>query len=383
MIQELSKLLESKGVKRFVHFHTDHWEPFSGDWEKWGEQASENADVILDFIEETEYHPFFDKMTLFYYHPVRTASRNEDNIHGDLLDFMPQNPPFWERYSNAVRRVAQDSSHEFQVHIHHEGITNGDFFKFGHLPWPENQDTLAKDTERLERYIQTTLQDMRSVTGLPLKDWHFLHGVWALNASDTSVCTIVEEIELLIRNGCIGDFSMPAGRRIVDSTIKAPHTVIPVNAVKGYDLPEAEPKLIGEKPSTDEKRFLIWNQDIPFTHCTIDHHGSEWIADALEDWEDTIRIWIEGSPVIGDTAFIKTHAHTMNRLYWGDEIPRTYNSPSVLNLFTRFTEVCAAAGVEYAKWTVSEVMDYLLEFDPWLKHSLRRDSNPSIITEIN
>ncbi|MDC0055709.1 hypothetical protein OAJ94_01500 [Deltaproteobacteria bacterium] len=375
-MEELVELMKNKGIKRFVHFHTDHWEPFSGNWDQWGEEASENSDLILKFLEETNNHPFFNKMTLFYNHPVRTSSSLTPNSNGDLLNFKPQNPPFWKRYTYAVKRVAQESEHEFQVHIHHEGITNGDFFKFGHLPWPEGHEHEKIDAARLERYIQATLADMMKIVPLSLDNWHFLHGVWALNASDLRVCTVVNEIEMLIKNGCIGDFSMPAGRRIVDSTIKVPHTVLAVNASKGYDLPEADGRIIGNVSDSKEPRFLIWNQDIPFTHCSIDHYGSKAISDALSDWYGTLKIWIENSPIIGDTAFVKTHAHSMNRIYWDEGSERTFNSPKVLKLFQSLMEICNLSSVDYVKWTVDEVIEYLISVDPSLKHSFSRKVIP-------
>ncbi len=374
-MDELIQMLKEKGVRRFVHFHTDHWEPFISNWDNWGEAASENAKRILDFISETNNHPYFDKMTLFYNHPIRTFSTNTiDKKTNDLLGFEPQNRPFWDRYVHAVRKCAEESAHEFQVHIHHNGITKGDYFKFSHLDWPDDQDAGKRDSERLERFIKETLLDMRKVTGLELETWHFIHGLWALNGSDSRVCNVSNEIEILMRNGCVGDFSMPAGRRMVDSTIRTPHTVIVNNVPKGYDMPEAKIRLIGEELGGDEKRFLIWNQDIPFTHCSLDYLGSESIIKALKDWKETLMIWIKNSPVIGDTAFVKTHAHSMNRNYWSEEVFRIYNSPEVLNLFETLEKICDESSVSYEKWTVSEVLSYIEKIDPTLNSVFQRET---------
>ena len=128
-MEALVRLLRSKGIDRFVHFHTDHWEP-TGNWSDWGGESSENAEAILKFIEETTDHPYFDKMTLFYNHPVNTNPRRElDETTGDLIDFSPIRQKFWERYAHAIKKCATETKHEFQVHIHHEGITTGDYFR--------------------------------------------------------------------------------------------------------------------------------------------------------------------------------------------------------------------------------------------------------------
>ncbi len=374
VVDSLVELLKSKGVKRFVHFHTDHWEPYTGNWSVWGDESSENAEAILKFIEETTNHPYFDKMTLFYNHPVNTNQMEKlEEKTGDLIGFSPARPKFWERYAHAIKKCATETKHEFQVHIHHEGITAGEYFKYGHLPWPEGHNSPEIQSNRFERYLQETLADIRETTGLELATWHFLHGVWALNASDTTVCCITDEIEILIRNGCIGDFSMPAGRPWVNSTTNSPHTVVPNNAPKGYDEPEADVTLIGSEIGSMGNRFLIWNQEIPYGHCSIDLDGSDEIIAALEDWRGTLSIWIENSPIIGDTAFVKTHAHTMNRCFWGEGSERPYNSPEVLRIFQNLEEVCEKSSVEFDKWTVEEVISHIVSTDQQLSESFSRE----------
>ena len=373
-MEELVELMKGRGIKRFVHFHTDHWEPFTGSCGgEWGDMASENADVILRFIEETTNHPFFDKMTLFYNHPIRTSHHEVmDEDTKDMLYFEPIDDKFWERYEFAVRKVATDTNHEFQVHIHHEGVTTGEYFKWAHLPWKEEFKASTTNSERFERYLKISLQELHRIVDLDLEKWHFLHGVWALNASDTDVCNVNDEIEILIRNGCIGDFSMPAGRSWVNSTTLAPHTVIPNNVPKGYDTEKADIKLIGENISKENKRFLIWNQEIPYSHCSIDLYGNETIMEALENYIDTIALWIKTSPIIGDTAFIKTHAHTMNRFFWENGGERPYDFPDVIRLFSTLKSVCEQADVDYEKWTVSEVITYLEKYDGALTGAFNR-----------
>ena len=83
---------------------------------------------------------------------------------------------------------------------------------------------------------------------------------------------------------------MPAGRSWSRLNHKSPYTVIPNNVPKGYDEQEADIRMIEELGST-ENRFLIWNQEIPYSHCSIDLDGSDAIAAALEDWEgDAINL---------------------------------------------------------------------------------------------
>jgi predicted RNA methylase len=385
-MEELVELMKSRGIKRFVHFHTDHWEPFTGCGGEWGDMASENADVILRFIEETTNHPFFDKMTLFYNHPIRTSHHEVmDEDTKDMLYFEPIDDKFWERYEFAVRKVATDTNHEFQVHIHHEGVTTGEYFKWDNLPWQKGHEPSTTNSERFERYLKISLQELHRIVDLDLEKWHFLHGVWALNASDTDVCNVNDEIEILIRNGCIGDFSMPAGRSWVNSTTLAPHTVIPNNVPKGYDTEKADIKLIGENISKENKRFLIWNQEIPYSHCSIDLYGNDTIMEALENYMESVAFWIETSPIIGDTAFIKTHAHTMNRIFWENGGERPYDFPDVIRLFSTLKSVCEQADVDYEKWTVSEVITHLEKYDGALIGAFNRylppDSSRLIIND--
>jgi hypothetical protein len=94
--------------------------------------------------------------------------------------------------------------------------------------------------------------------------------------------------------------------------------------------------------------------------------------EALENYMDTIALWIKTSPIIGDTAFVKTHAHTMNRVFWENGGERPYDFPDVIRLFSTLKSVCEQADVNYEKWTVSEVITYLEKYDGALISAFNR-----------
>jgi len=62
--------------------------------------------------------------------------------------------------------------------------------------------------ERAEDIAQTISREV----GRRFDRWAFVHGNWALAASDPTICTVESELAIIMRHGGFGDFSFPAGR---------------------------------------------------------------------------------------------------------------------------------------------------------------------------
>jgi hypothetical protein len=102
----------------------------------------------------------------------------------------------------------------------------------------------------------------------------------------------------------------------------------------------------------------------------MDTHGNDEILKALRDWEDTLEVWVRGSPVIGRTAFLKTHAHIMDRHYWLENATRPYDCPDIMNLFGKMRELCGICSIGYEKWTVDEVTRFIINENKSLERAL-------------
>jgi hypothetical protein len=195
--------------------------------------------------------------------------------------------------------------------------------------------------------------------------------MWALNASDSRVCNIHNEIEILMKNGCVADFTMPAGRSRVNSIHKYPFTCVPVAAPKGYDFIESDATIIGGVPKIlDHPRFLIWNQRIPYKYSSFDYYSSGSL-EALSDTESCLETWIKDAFTIGGKMFVKTHAHSFWEGYfekYNGCIPHRH--PNIIKIFETLEAICEEAGVELHYSTVNEVIQILRKEDNILDQTL-------------
>jgi len=370
----LGEILRKRGITKFVHFHTDHWEPYYPEIDSEGTGIIDASNRIIQFISETEENRFFSKMSLFYLHPL-PVNVNQDSWenHGDAFSFSTINPPYIRRYEHAMSMVSEISRHEFHVHIHHERITKSDYFAYEDMDIPPNIDREKLESERFERYLVKSVSEISRITGMPEKNWAFIHGVWALNASDCRICNIVNEIEILRRNGCFADFSMPAPpSRPVDSKHKFPHTVEISSGPKYYELESAKPrKICDTPPPVSPDRFLIWNCAIPSVECSLDYIGDDHKMGLIRDWQSKLKSWFSLAPVINGTAYIKTHAHCMNADYWEEGASRFYDWPPIMELFEKMEQICENMGVEFSSMTTNEVIRNLADSDQFLQESIQ------------
>ncbi len=358
----LADIVRRRGVRRVAYFHCDHFEP----WRKAPGSASfaENADDIVRFGEECAANEFARRLTLFYKPRLYQGRVGRDRgvrlaTAQDVIGFVDTPPALRDAAEAAMRTLVATVGHEFQVHVHHEGWTYNSSHEDPALVAAfARPEIRALDTARFELGLGLTLEAIRRETGLPLDRWFFVHGKWALNGSDPAVCHIADEIEVLMRTGARGDFTFPAGRRHVDPGIEQPYFARPVAALRGYELPEAEPEAAFGNAAAATAKFFVWASAIRHGGSSLDHY-SDWVVEKLASPELFAREILELSHVAGDTLWFKTHGHSMHARYRREGEPATFphGHAGVQRLLGTVFDAATHAGADVEFLTASEVYD--------------------------
>lgn len=360
-VSQLADILKQRNIREIRYFHTDHFEP----WSKG--VNTETAKGVDVFAKQSKQSRFAEKQSLFYHtflpyrldpQIVQQAQRGVDAVVlGNRSDEQ-------HRLSReAMMPIERDGKHEVHIHIHHEGFTrNTEEYSKELSRWVNSNSTAEMDANRLEKAIILTKEYIAHDIGRPIDRWAFVHGNWALNASDRTICWIESEIELLMKHGCFGDFTFPAGRGHCDpSHILEPYTCLPVSKPKGYDTPDAAPITIRrDMPAFSKDRFFIWNSAIKADFSSIDYY-SEGNRERFKETTAFVKAWLEKSVVIDNVLYLKTHAHSMK---WEYEIEKGTNPiphlyPDIKAIFDLLEVVCNSAAVEIKVITVNELMDSL------------------------
>jgi len=285
---------------------------------------------------------------------------------GDPFGFLPRPAPLQAACRAAMRDLLRSVPHEIQIHVHHEHYTYNTEHKDPEiLEAFRAPDARARDAARFEMALQLALEATREETGLPLERWFFVHGQWALNASDPSVCHITNEIEILLRNGGLGDFTFPAGRPNVDPSLEVPYFVRPVDAARGYVMPEAAPELAFGNSRAARSKFFIWASQIRHRGASFDYYSDHVIED-LNDIDAFAARILAQCYVGGETLYFKTHAHSMHARYARDDQPAVFphQHPGIRALLGRVFDAADAAGASVAFLTASEVYAEFVEPRP-------------------
>ena len=358
----IADAMKRRGVRRMVYFHCDHFEPWR---DARGTISKRNADDVREFAEVTSQIEYARRLTLFYKcHVPTTMSASPRSLfaEGDGLGFQYPTDEHFAITGSAMRHIAHDTGHEVQVHVHHEYYIGNDKYCF--LPtWSrgffETLNTPELDQLRFKLGLELTLQTIRREAEIPLARWMFVHGTWALNASDPDVCSITNEIELLQKYGCLGDFTFPAGRRHCDPDYTEPVFVRPFTAPKGYNLKEAQAEAaFGNAGAAMAEKFFIWASVIKAGGSSIDHYW-DWVRKRSEDVAGWALDIVENSVVRGDTLFFKTHSHSMYMDYFDGDTPpiHPHAYPGVRNLFGVILQAANEANVAVDYLTASEVYE--------------------------
>ena len=368
LVNELAARLRSMDVEGLVYFHTDHFEP----WRPVGEAPAVGpgiVDAIGDFCRVTERIDFARRLTLFYKPHLNYALRAGDDLiradSRDLVGFLPQ-AEHEERFGReAMREVASSSAHDIQLHIHHEYYTATTAHSDPEtIAWFAGPLGHALDGQRLELAIRLNRAIVARETGRSATRWFFVHGHWALNGSDDTSCTITDEIAILLRNGCLGDFTFPAGRQHVNPRIEVPYLCRPFDAPKGYDRAEAEPEIAVGNAASAAGKFFIWASRASSLQCSLDYMSPN-SRRQIENTEKAARDLIDNAYVAGRRLFIKTHAHSMHPYYFEHAraavFPHQY--PPTQTLLSVIFDAAAQAGLEIRFLTVPEVYDLIVTAD--------------------
>ncbi|OYY33695.1 MAG: hypothetical protein B7Y57_29120 [Rhodospirillales bacterium 35-66-84] len=337
-LTDLVDILKSRQIKRIQYFHADHFEPWSlGLNEK-------TARGVARFGEMSRASPFGHKHSLFYcpYVPYHLdAGRAAGRSEGDAVVFGSRSAD-QERIAREVIRFDNSVSR-----------------------WVNAHSTAAMDKARLDSFFVRCKEVIGAEIGRRFDRWAFVHGNWALAASDPLICTIDSELSMIMRHGGFGDFSFPAGRGYCDPKLSTPFTCLPLDLVRAYDDPAADPRPVEAGTATlQPDRFFIWNSPIKAKHSSIDFY-SEPNRELFKSPDRLLSEWLSGSVSFGDDLFLKTHAHSMKWEYKiseeGSLIPHCY--PDVVKIFERLLRICDQAGVEFRVVSVDEVMACLHSFD--------------------
>ena len=362
---KLAERIKARGITGIVYFHTDHFEPWRS-FDGRPAMGPENAEGIELFAQAMQRIDFARRLTLFYKTPVNYAlieGRDSIYVPGDKIGFFVRSDEDRQVANAAIGWLARESAHEFQLHVHHEyftynkkSLTDPDI-----RAWLSTPEGRALDHDRFELSLRLYLQNLEEETGRKFPRWFFVHGHWALNASDTNDCCLTREIEILHRNGCLGDFTFPAGRKGVDPRYEAPFLVRPVDAEKGYDLPQAEPESAFGSGAKAAQKFFIWASRIKHASVSIDY-TSPFVRRRSDNVERAALDIIDNCYLENGTLFIKTHAHAMHPSYFETSrspvFPHQY--PGTQTILSLIFDGGASVGVESRFLTASEVYDLIV-----------------------
>lgn len=366
-VERLADLLKSRGCEAVCYFHTDHFEP----WSIGIDDASARA--VDRMAQLARSSPYARRLSLFYnvFIPYRLESDDSvgsDDMRapGDGVVFTARSPRQERLASDAIRPLVEADGHEMHLHVHHEYWTrNTSHFDHPVSRWVNACSTGDADRSRLDLHFRLCKEAIAREIGMPFDRWAFVHGNWALNASDPLICHVTDEMAIMMRHGCFGDFSFPAGRSYCDPKLEAPFTCLPIDAPRAYDDLRADPRTIG--PDTGvlrPDRFFIWNSPIKATHSSLDYYSAA-NRSLFKTPERIVAAWLGKSVCLDNKLFIKTHAHSMKSEYRlgepGAIIPHCY--PDVVAILDCLARVCDRAGIELRFQTVNDVVDALGELD--------------------
>lgn len=365
-LDTLADLLKQRGCRTVRYFHTDHFEPWSTSIDETSARAVERM------AEQARKSPYARRLSLFYsvFVPYRLASDGmgpaDRRVGTDGVVFIARSEKQEELARSVIRPLVEADGHEMHLHVHHEFWTqNSSYFDTPVSRWVNEFSSAEADAARLDLNFQLCRETISREIGKPFDRWAFIHGNWALNASDTSICRVTNEIAMIMRHGGFGDFSFPAGRSYCDPKLEAPFTCLPVDVAKAYDDPRADAKPVarGSRIMRPD-RFFIWNSPIKSTFSSLDYYSAA-NRKLFETPERVVAEWLSKSVCLGEDLFIKTHAHTMKsdyRLTQPDGLIPHCN-PDVIAVFDTLLRVCDRAGVEFALQTVNEVVERFSAFD--------------------
>lgn len=366
-IDTLADLLKERGCTEVCYFHTDHFEPWSSNID------DASARAVERMARMARNSPYARRLSLFYsvFIPYRSSSdgpagQDDSQVPGDGVIFSARSKRQEDVAREVIRPLVMADGHEMHLHVHHEYWTrNASHLDHAVSRWVNSSSTARADHERLDLHFRLAKEAIAREIGAPFERWAFIHGNWALNASDPLICQVTDEMAMIMRHGGFGDFSFPAGRGYCDPKLERPFTCLPLDLHRAYDDPRADPRGIDANTAVMRPdRFFIWNSPIKSVNSSLDYFSSANRA-LFENPDHVVATWLRKSVCLGGRLYIKTHAHSMKADYRLSEpdglIPHCY--PDIVAIFDCLGRACDRAGVELKFQTVNEVVRILRALD--------------------
>lgn len=358
-------MLSRSSARRLVYFHCDHFEP----WRSKPRTISvENAELVAQFAERTAKLDYARRLTLFYRphcRPINEPRTGGSFVPGDTLGFLPLDAGSLRITSPAIRSVVE-AGHELQLHLHHERVTANDRYS-KETRWSdhfEGEGVAARDASRFELLVQLSLETARQESGCAFDEWLFIHGNWALAASDPAVCRIENELEILRRNGCVGDFTFTGQPRLpaCNPSFIEPALVRTAFGLKAYDGPDADARVAWAAGALADQsdRLFIWSSRSGRIGQALDYRNAEVAArcESPQAWaEELARRAIR----LGDSLYVWTYAHSMSSQH-GDvrSMLFPHEHSAVRSMFGFLFDGAAKIGMNVEFLTASEVRRQIL-----------------------
>ncbi|MGE5268817.1 MAG: hypothetical protein ACM3JG_03990 [Thiohalocapsa sp.] len=354
--------LQALDIGEIVYFHCDHFEPWGGN-----RSIEESAEAIARFVDAVNQVDFARRLTLFYHNAWNIRFGDDRDLvraaPHDRLGFARPSPAEHEIKGAPLRYLRQHSELEVQIHIHHENFTWVQGLKDAkRAAYMGSAESRALDGPRLECAIELWLQSARREFDYAPERWFFVHGLWSLNGSDPEGCNIHDEMARLVKHGCLGDFTFPAGRPHCDPRFEAPYFCLPATGPKAYDSEKAAAEFAwGNREAAAADKFFIWNAPIKAMAASLDW-GDREIRKGFAEPEKLAQEIVERSFRWDGVLFIKTHAHSMHGMNIDDSgalvHPHCYGP--IRDLYGAIFEGAARAGAAVTLATAAEVYDRFL-----------------------
>ena len=311
-----------RAIKHIIYMHADHFEMAGG----YRVEANKDPDileqklvVLIEDFKKTKIKP-----SLFV-HPWFGVRYQKEKV--------VITPSAASMVLKKYLKQLEDTGADINLHIHHERWTNTDLVI---EPWKTLlRENKVNDAQMLRTYIETSKEFFKEA-GIDMESWGFVHGMWALNASDKRACNISNELIILNEHGCFGDFTFPAGRERCSPKMSGIFFVPPKKGRKVYNI--GLPLIPRRNQLVNPKMFIVFYPTTRNVFTAIDslllHKGERAYyynttlspntfagkntvgALCPEDPREIVQEWLLSSMVIDRTLIIKTNAHSMNDDFW-------------------------------------------------------------------
>ena len=356
-------VFRASGARRLVTFHCDHFEPWRSQPRSVG---PENAALVARFAEVTADLPHAQRLTLFYrphLKPIDAPQAGGRFAAGDTLGFLPLGPEELAITRPAISALVA-AGHELHLHIHHERVTRNTRYA-PETRWAEHLRTCgdAADSARYELLVQLSLEAIRAESGLPFAEWLHIHGNWALAGSDPRVCTVQDELAILHRNGCVGDFTFLGEPHDVFCLPDQDQPVLvrPAAGAKAYALPQADAVPAWQAgPARAAERLFLWACGEGREAHTLDY-TSRPVSMRKDDPAGWATELAGNAVQLGDTLYLGTYAHSMSPIHGShSQMVFPHEQPQVRQMLEALHNGAAQAGLDLALLTASEVRAEIL-----------------------